>query len=219
MVLLKKLLNSWFDEFFFQWERIYCFSTLWNGNVVIQIQLVCKNSVKSTLLILLFPAMVNLFFFKLLFILLAFWQKLVISNTCTSFEKVRQSKYQRIYAVSWFHENFEVVFKYLTNRFSHCVRFFYYYKRQIPVEETDEVSFCTIWELVRGHYWLFYKFVRNIVKLTVCFSSNHFIYLVYFVMFAQIGTFSFDSFRATSLLWLTIVSSAIRRPTPFEIEY
>ena len=158
------------------------------------------------------------FFFKLLFILLAFWQKLVISNTCTSFEKVRQSKYQRIYAVSWFHENFEVVFKYLTNRFSHCVRFFYYYKRQIPVEETDEVSFCTIWELVRGHYWLFYKFVRNIVKLTVCFSSNHFIYLVYFVMFAQIGTFSFDSFRATSLLWLTIVSSAIRRPTPFKVE-
>ena len=28
MVLLKKLLNSWFDEIFFQWERIFRFSTL-----------------------------------------------------------------------------------------------------------------------------------------------------------------------------------------------
>ena len=28
MVLLKKLLNSWFDEIFFQWERISRFSTL-----------------------------------------------------------------------------------------------------------------------------------------------------------------------------------------------
>ena len=30
MVLLKKLLNSWFDEIFFQWERISRFSTLWH---------------------------------------------------------------------------------------------------------------------------------------------------------------------------------------------
>ena len=29
MVLLKELLNSWFDDFFFQWERISRFSTLW----------------------------------------------------------------------------------------------------------------------------------------------------------------------------------------------
>ena len=28
MVLLKKLLNSWFDDFFFQWERISRFSTV-----------------------------------------------------------------------------------------------------------------------------------------------------------------------------------------------
>ena len=31
-VLLKKLLNSWFDEKNFQWERIFRFSTLWCGN-------------------------------------------------------------------------------------------------------------------------------------------------------------------------------------------
>ena len=29
MVLLKKWLNSWFDEFIFRWERISRFSTLW----------------------------------------------------------------------------------------------------------------------------------------------------------------------------------------------
>ena len=28
-VLLKKLLNKWFDEFFFQWESIFVFSTVW----------------------------------------------------------------------------------------------------------------------------------------------------------------------------------------------
>ena len=32
MVLQKKSLNSWFDEIFFQWERISRFSTLWWGN-------------------------------------------------------------------------------------------------------------------------------------------------------------------------------------------
>ena len=29
-VLLKKLLNNWFDEIFFKWERISHFSTLWH---------------------------------------------------------------------------------------------------------------------------------------------------------------------------------------------
>jgi len=49
MVLLKKLLKSWYDEIFFQWERISRFSTLCCGNSGILLPpFCCKNSVKST---------------------------------------------------------------------------------------------------------------------------------------------------------------------------
>ena len=51
MVLLKKSLNSWFDEIFYQWERISRFSTLWipqcgNGRNSLSLK---KNFVKSTI--------------------------------------------------------------------------------------------------------------------------------------------------------------------------
>ena len=48
MVLLKKSLNSWFDEFFFQWERISDISTAHCGNFGILLPRFCwKNFVKS----------------------------------------------------------------------------------------------------------------------------------------------------------------------------
>ena len=47
--LLKKILKSWFDEIFFQWERISRFSTLWWCGNFWNLLSLRKNSVKSTI--------------------------------------------------------------------------------------------------------------------------------------------------------------------------
>ena len=48
MVLLKKLLNRWFDEKFYQWEKISRFSTLCSPNIV---KITGKNVVKVMVLL------------------------------------------------------------------------------------------------------------------------------------------------------------------------